>query len=71
MKALEVAAFLEILWQDLEISNVSAVGCVNHKGLGCHWRTSVAQKCPMFFLEKLVAYLCIIINLLQKCDYVL
>jgi len=42
MKALEVAASLKILWQDLEVSNVWAVSCINHKGLGHHWRTAVA-----------------------------
>jgi hypothetical protein len=71
MKALEVVAFLKILWHDLEGSNVWAVGCINHKGLGRHWRTTVTRKCPTSFLEKLIAYLCLIINLLQKYDYLL
>jgi hypothetical protein len=66
MKALEVAASLKILWQDLEVINVWAASCINHEGLVHHWRTALAQKCPTAFLEKLIAYLCIIINLLQK-----
>jgi hypothetical protein len=48
-----------------------AASCFNHKGLGHHWRTIVAQKCPTSFLEKLIAYLCLIINLLQKRIYLL
>jgi hypothetical protein len=52
MKALEVSASLKILWQDFEASNVWALRCMHHKGLGLHWRTTVAQKCPTLFLEK-------------------
>jgi hypothetical protein len=43
MKALEVAASLMIPSQDFEASNVWAVRCMNHKGLGLHWSTAVAQ----------------------------
>lgn len=52
---MEIAASLKILWQDLEVSNVWAVSCISHKGLGHYWRTTVAQKCPTFILEKLIA----------------
>lgn len=63
MKALEIAASLKIMWQDFEASNVRAVSCISRKGLG--------QKCPTSFLEKLIAYLCLISNLLQKYNYLL
>jgi hypothetical protein len=63
IKMLEIATSLKILWQDFEASNVRAVSCINCKGLG--------QKCPTSFLEKLIAYLCLIINFLQKSNYLL
>jgi hypothetical protein len=70
-KALEIATSLKIPRQDFKASNDWAVRFMRRKGLALRWRTTLAQKLPTDYVEKLIAYQCHIINLHQKHDYLL
>jgi hypothetical protein len=71
MKALEIATSLKIPWQDFKVRNGWAIRFMCRKGLTLHWRTTLAQKLPTDYVEKLMAYQYHIINLHQKHDYLL
>jgi hypothetical protein len=44
---------------------------MSRKVLALHWRTTLVQKLPTGYAEKLIAYECYIINQCQKYDYLL
>jgi hypothetical protein len=71
MKALEIATSLKIPRQDFKASNGWAVRFMRHKGLAHHQRTTLVQKLPTDYVEKLIEYQCHIINLHRKRDYLL
>jgi hypothetical protein len=55
MKALEIATSLKILRQDFKASNGWAVRFMCCKGLALHLRTTLAEKLPTDYVEKLIA----------------
>jgi hypothetical protein len=63
MNALEIATTLKVPWQDLKASSVWAVRFMCHKLLALCWRTTLTQKLPTDYIEKLVRYQHHIINL--------
>jgi hypothetical protein len=71
MKALEIVTSLKIPWQDFKASNGWALRFMRRKGLALCRRTTLAEKLPTDYIEKLIAYQRHIINLRQKHDYLL
>jgi hypothetical protein len=71
MKALEIATHLKIPRQDFKASNGWAVRFMRRKGLALRRRTTLVQKLPTDYVEKLIAYQRHIINLRRKHDYLL
>jgi hypothetical protein len=65
MKALKIATFLYIPLQDLKSSNGLAVRFMCCKGLALCRKTTPAQNLPTDYVEKLMAYQCLI-NLHQN-----
>jgi hypothetical protein len=69
MNPLETATYLKIPHQDFKVSNGWAVRFMCCKELAIHQRTTLVQKLPTDYIEKLTAYQRNIINLHQKHDY--
>lgn len=69
--ALEVTTSLKIAWYGFKISKRWAIWFISHKRLALHVTTTLTQKLPNDFLEKLIAYLCNTIHLHQKYHYLL
>jgi hypothetical protein len=63
MKALEIATSLKIPRQDFKASNGWAIRFMHRKGLALRRRTTLVQKLPTDYVEKLIAYQLRIINL--------
>jgi transposase-like protein len=63
MKSLEIATSLKIPRQDFKASNGWAVRFMRRKGLALRQRTTLVQKLPTDYIEKLIAYQRHIINL--------
>jgi hypothetical protein len=71
MKAFETATSRKTPWQDFKTSNGWAVRFMRRKRLALHQRTTLAQKLPTDYAEKLIAYQHHVINLHRKHDYLL
>jgi hypothetical protein len=71
MRAFEIATSRKTPQQDFKTSNDWTVRFMRCKVLALRQRTTLAQKLPTHYVEKLIAYQRHVINLRRKHDYLL